>query len=267
MSRTGVNRTYLEIVRLQLHERLVYPLDLLGSWVSLPLTLIIYFVIYGHIFELKPDFAGTTFPALLAYLSTALVFRKLSDALGESNDVQEEIKNGDFFVYLTRPLNYFWVRVSRQFAKFLSKAVVGIPLLYAFIYYLTGNWTPLERFIPGIVLATIGAFAIFQLYYCIGLLAFWFEEVWGFRRMIFSISWLFSGSMIPISLLPKEIQFISFLIPFQHQAAVPAQFIVGQIGWNTYGQSLLVLLIWIAILGVIQSMLWKKGLLKHDGKG
>jgi ABC-2 type transport system permease protein len=267
MSRPVVNPAYFQLIRLQVHELIAYPLNLIGSWINFPFAIFIFYIVYGQIYQINPTFGGISFGSLMAYLSIAVAFRKMAEALGESYDVQLEIKAGDIFAYLTRPINYFGVRLSRQTGKFVARAITIIPILYLLVYGFTGTWLSIPHYAMGITLALLGSLVIFQIYYIIGLLSFWFEEVWGFRRAIFSISYLLSGSMIPIALFPDALKTLSFLLPFQHQAAIPAQFVLQQVGIETYGQSLLILFVWFIILGIVQEKMWQKGLLKHDGKG
>jgi ABC-2 type transport system permease protein len=262
-----VNSAYLEIIRLRVHQLIAYPLELIVNWAGYPFTLLIYYTVYTHVYTINPQFAGVSFPLLLVYFSIALAFRKVAESLWEGYDVEEEIKRGDILMYLTRPINYFGVRLARQLGKFIAMGIVFIPFLYIFAFWMGGTWLPIERFIPGLFLATLGGVVVFQIYHIMGLLSFWFEETWGFRRAIMVTSWLFSGTMIPLQLLPDFIQQISSILPFQYQAAIPAQFILKQAGLAQLAEATLILLTWMIVLGLLQRTLWKKGLLKHDGKG
>lgn len=267
MSRMVGSRAYLEIIRLRFHEMIAHPLDLIGQWISLPLSMIILYVVYGTLYQTQPAFAGTTLNDLLLYLMLALVYKKIGDEYDESGQVEDEIKRGDIFQYLTRPIRYFGVRLSRRVGKVIAHSVIAVPTILLMVQWIHGTWTPLDRLLLSYFLALWGGIVIFQLFYIIGILSFWFEEIWGFARGLTTLAWLFSGSVIPLTLLPNELQTLSFLLPFQHQAAVSAQFTLGQVGIDVYVQSLLILLGWILVLELLQSWLWKKGLLKRDGKG
>ncbi len=267
MKRPAVNPAYLEFTRLRFLEMIAFPLDMVGRWLSFPLTLVIFYVVYGQIYQVNPDFSGQPLESLLAYLSIALAFRMMSVFMRISADVEEEIKQGDLFRYLARPINYFWTLAFRRLGSLLADLVVIAPLLYIFVTIQVGSAPHVEIFILSILLALFGGFALFQIYFITGLLAFWFEEVWGFRRGILTISAFLSGSLIPLSLMPGFLQTLSFYLPFQHQAAIPALFILGKVGIETYAQSTLILGIWIILLHFTQKYMWKKGLLKYDGKG
>lgn len=267
MNHTGGKGALFQIVRLRFHQMLAYPLGLLAEWGRYPITLLVVFILYSGIFQANPSFGGTTFIALFLMLSLSLTFRNWGNAGDESYEIQEEIKKGEIFIYLTRPMSYFWVRLSRYAGKYVAMGIVSIPLIYVLPFVVNGTWAPISSFLAAIVLCTVGGIVLFQIYYITGILSFWFEETWGFRRIISTTAWLLSGSVIPIAILPDGVRTFAFIVPFQHQAATPALFMLGQVGWDVYAQSLFILLTWIIVLGIVHTYLWRKGLLKYDGKG
>jgi ABC-2 type transport system permease protein len=224
--------------------------------------------VYGTVFQYNPTFANTTFPQLLTYLFLTLCFRRITINARLSDVLAQEIKKGDFLPYLTKPIDYFKYQLAAYSANFCVLALMSLPFILGAPFLLLENFSLSLFIIPlAFFLCALGFIVLLEIHFIIGLFAFWVEEVWGLKNAVSMIGWLFSGAIIPITLLPVPIQWFAYALPFQHAAAIPAQLILGQKNFFQFGESALILAGWIIALYFIQKWVWKKGLLKHDGKG
>ena len=229
MKHLGGSRKYMHVFYLRFRENLEFPLDLLATWAGLPFTMITYYFLYGIIFQYNPSFANTTFPVLLVYFFLTLCFRRMGNHSGIANDINDSIQKGNFIAFLARPIHYVGYFFASRSTKAIIQGLMALPFVILVpIFVIPGFAFNGVAYVQAFILAYLGFLVAFQIFYIVGLLTFWFEEIWGFRHMVGTINWLFSGAIIPISILAAPLQLIAFILPFQHQAAIPAQLILGQ---------------------------------------
>ncbi len=268
MKHTVASRKYYHTFLLRAQEYLAFPLDFIMNWFSLPFTMITYYFLYSIVYQYNPTFAGTDLISLIVYFFIAICFRRITMQSALTDIVHEDIQQGRFLTIISRPIHYIGYFFSMRTAKMVIMGMMALPLVVLVpILFIPGYTFSFLALIEAYILAIAGFVATFQIYYIVGLLSFWFEQVWGFRHTIGIFIWLFSGIIIPIHILPGILQGFAFVLPFQHQAAVPALLILGQKTTMDFFTSLLILIGWVIVLFLLQGWVWKKGLLKHDGKG
>ncbi|MFH0969984.1 MAG: ABC-2 family transporter protein [Candidatus Diapherotrites archaeon] len=268
MKLMGGSRKYWYLFRLKLMEYLTFPLDFLANWASFPFTMIVYYFLYNTVYEFNPSFANMTLPTLMVYFFFTLCFRRMGNHSGIANDVNEDIQKGRFLSYITRPMHYIGYSFAIKSSTVVVQALMALPFIIIVPYLVIPQYTlDVTTLLQAYFLALLGFGVTFQIYYMVGLLTFWFEAIWGIRHTIGLMVWLFSGAIVPISILPTFLQGTALLLPFQHQAGIPAQLLLGQKTTGDFILSTIILTGWIIGLFIIQRYVWKKGLQKHDGKG
>lgn len=268
MNPMGGSRKYWYFFKTRVHELLAFPIDFLANWASFPFTMITYYFLYDAVYTYNPNFAGMTFPTLITYFFLTLCFRRIGNHSSTSGTVSEHIQKGSFITYLARPIHYIAYTFSHRFAKVFIQAVMALPFIIIVPIIVLSEYTlnPIA-IILAFILALAGFVVTFQMYYIVGLFTFWLEAVWGIRHAVGLLVWLFSGAIVPVAILPFGLKTAAQILPFQHQAGIPAQLILGQAPLSQFIPSLITLLLWAVALFIIQQHVWKKGLLKHDGKG
>lgn len=264
----GGSKKYWGFFTMQLRDYIAYPSELLANWASFPFTMVVYYFLYSMVYQYNPSFANMSFPTLITYFFLTLCFRRIGNHSGTAGAVSEKIQKGNFITNITKPIHFILYMFSFRSAKVFMQALMALPFIIIVPTLTLTNYTinPITIALA-LVLVLTGFVVTFQLYYIIGLLTFWLEEVWGLRHWVGLLTWLFSGAIIPVSILPFGLQSAAQILPFQHQAGIPAQLILGQTPLSQFIPSFITLLIWAVALFTIQQHVWKKGLLKHDGKG
>jgi ABC-2 type transport system permease protein len=151
----------------------------------------------------------------------------------------------------------------------VSGALIFIPLLVAMPvigHYLT---FPLDgwRFAIGIPAIVLSALVQFSIAYCFGLLTFWFLEIQGFVILSMAIETVLGGQIFPLDLLPEWIFRIAQFLPFFYQMYFPAAIFTGRMELPMALQGLVIQVGWVAILLLINHVLWVRGLRRHTAVG
>jgi ABC-2 type transport system permease protein len=103
--------------------------------------------------------------------------------------------------------------------------------------------------------------------FMIASLAFWTETIFGVRDLVVSISGLFSGRLIPVSVMPAFARAIGSALPFQFILSVPGAIYLGQysraVAWRMLGWQM----VWIAAMVIVSRLLWRRGLARYEAQG
>jgi ABC-2 type transport system permease protein len=118
-----------------------------------------------------------------------------------------------------------------EYAAGLGLLASRLPLLgltacvCAFTF--TGWIPPLGAFVMVVPFGLVAAALITALYLCIGLLAFWLEDIspvyWVWQKLAF----ILGGLMLPLDLYPHWVQGVAALTPFPAILGGPASFVLS----------------------------------------
>ncbi|MEO1085638.1 MAG: ABC-2 family transporter protein, partial [Acidobacteriota bacterium] len=155
-----------------------------------------------------------------------------------------------------------------------SLATPLLELLLSLPFVLVFSWLlklPIQTD-PGVLalfaLSVAAGFTIlFTIQFLIGSLTFWFERIFGFRDMVYSVFMLFSGQLIPIALLPGWAEGLSRVLPFESVYYVPATIYAARLPMS----ALLILhaqqLFWVGALVGLAMAVWGRGVSRYASQG
>ena len=129
-----------------------------------------------------------------------------------------------------------------------------------------GPWIPGFGALAGGVLACMAAFTLrFALQYTFGLFAFWVERVSAAHELVYLLILFLSGMVAPLEVWPAAARDAVLWTPFPWLVWFPAKLLMGEPapvlrGFVTLG-------LWIAVLIVINRVVWRRGLKHYSGMG
>lgn len=184
--------------------------------------------------------------------------------------VSRDINEGRLSMYLVKPISYIKYTFINEIGRagFITLAAIGTQGLMILFFLdrvvLNTDW----RYIVLIALMVFFAFIIEMLLgFLVGTIAFWTEEVEGIQSTIDRIKRFFSGGYFPLSLLPVALATVSTYLPFAYSFFVPAQLYLKKIDLQAGIVGLGIQLIWIILLSIIVSVVWKEGLKRYEATG
>lgn len=180
-------------------------------------------------------------------------------------EVESDIRSGDIAYTLTKPIEYFWMKISEHVGVYLFRFIAFLGLGFVLSFVLTGmipTWTSL-------ILSYLAAFlaGVVQILFqtSIGLTAFKLQDCtplfWIWQRSTF----LLGGLLLPIHLYPKTLQVATEFFPFSALLYKPANLILD--GGVTFFGCLGSILIWGVIALVLSRYLFYRAMkeLKING--
>ncbi len=213
-------------------------------------------VIYGG----EHTIAGLTMQQVIWYFTlTELVELSKSMVFPQ---IQSEVKDGTIAYTLIRPMSYILYFFYRSMGQNMVR--LGIMIIEAFVLaclfagYLPGYLQTLSYGII-LIIAAVAITALWQI--CIGLLAFWFEEVSPFYMIIQKLIFIIGGMFFPIDFFPGWMQGIAKASPFAFSAYWPAISIVNpgvqNVGTCIAGQAFYLVVLAAAAAGLFRAAVRK----------
>jgi ABC-2 type transport system permease protein len=143
-------------------------------------------------------------------------------------DVQESIRRGDVACQLGRPVSFVGAALAEGLGALALRLMVLAGPAFSLAWWFTGVTPSARAFVAVIPFALAAAVLFTALHLCIGLLAFWLQDVapiyWVFQKLTFVLG----GLMLPIQFYPEAVQRIASWTPFPSILAGPASFVLSE---------------------------------------
>lgn len=184
--------------------------------------------------------------------------------------VSRDINEGRLSMFLVKPISYLKYIFFHELGRSLLATVVSIvSQVIVVVFFLDKVILNTDiRYILLIISMVFLAFIIELLIgFLIGTISFWTDEVDGIESSITRVKKFFSGGYFPLSLLPATLGTLSIYLPFAYSFFMPAQLYLKNIDLHQALQGLFVEVVWIIILSIVLSIVWKRGLKRYEAVG
>lgn len=200
------------------------------------------------------------------YFTVVLVIRQLTSAwvVWELN---YNVRTGALSPMLLRPLNPLFWNLAETLAGLPFRLVVLSPILAALVW-----WKPQIAFWPSwssVLLGCVSVALAFVLAWLVqamfGMLAFWLDQSIGFYSLWFVAMALLGGYVIPVPLLPPEVEALARILPFYSALGAPIEV------WLETSPAPLpvvaVQLAWVTVATAAAWLMWRRGLRRYGAVG
>ena len=183
--------------------------------------------------------------------------------VGISSEIGYDVTDGNVAMSLTKPISYRTRLVFKSLGVMLYRAVV--PTLFIWIglevYKVWKLGMPVTS--PVTITATLVSILLsFFIYiyfdYCFGMLAFVTTYIFGMNIIKNATLNFLTGRLIPISFFPEILQRIFSFLPFTAMTYVPVMIYLGKYSGTQVLEQLGKQALWVVILSLLGSFLWKK---------
>ncbi len=208
------------------------------------------------------EFKGYSFNDLVVYyLIVTMLANLLYSWISIHFDLQWLIISGKISDYLTKPWNIIVVLLFKSFG---SKLVFLATSLAIFIVVLLLGSIDLSllRLLEFLIVVFLSLTFYFTFLVFVGLLTFWFEDIWAISWMFFTLVHILSGKLFPLEFYPKFIlKFLDYL-PFKYLYSIPTKTLIEGVSFNLFLKSVFVLVVYILVFSFVAKKLWNKGIKK-----
>jgi ABC-2 type transport system permease protein len=99
------------------------------------------------------------------------------------------------------------------------------------------------------------------------MIGFWFLEVTSMLYVINTLSFIVSGHMFPLDLMPGYLPVILKALPFSYLAYFPAAVFLGKVEGATLAWGLLIEFAWVAGFVILSRVFFNLGLRRYSAYG
>lgn len=210
-----------------------------------------------------------TVSQIITYFLLSVPVSRLTQVWSWDN-MEEKVRGGEFTNFLLKPFSYLTFDLAENFARQsmrLLTLVPVIPVVYLFFrgdVRLTNSLYAWLLFVLAIVLGLVVRFCYENV---LGISTFWLIDVYGVSGLFGSLSGIFSGSSIPLAVMPPSLLFVAKLLPFRFFTSFPLEVILGQVKGRDIFYGFLTGLSWILFFSLIFRPLFSRGIKKYESVG
>lgn len=202
---------------------------------------------------------GFTLSAIITYAVMAMAI-KISFTMDDSI-IYKKVQDGSVAMELIRPTSFFLMNLAENIGHSLFHILARtVPIIIVSIFIFDIH-IPFEtlRFLAFLLSAFLGYLLISMLNFSMGLLAFWFVEIFPFMLFKYALFTFFSGGIVPIDFFPETLKPIVNFLPFKYMLYSPTIILMGRAPLTEIHSIIITQLIWVFIMGGICKLMWKAG--------
>jgi ABC-2 type transport system permease protein len=251
---------YLAFTSAGLQKALRYRTSFLVGAATTATTTAIVVFLWRAVYRGAADGAlhGYSEPAIITYLLLAQVLTRLH-ANQVDDEIGTDIMTGAIAVSLVRPVSYPIMRFFLAVPVVAADALlIGVPVIVVFAALFPLQWPTaagLLYFAVATACSTVLAFAVNLI---TGMYAVVTTNTWGLAILKASVVGLFSGSLIPVDLLPRPLAVVAAVLPFRSMVDTPVRLFLGRYRDSTEALHILTQqATWTVGLVVLSALLWR----------
>ncbi|HEU4734890.1 MAG TPA: ABC-2 family transporter protein [Kofleriaceae bacterium] len=229
------------------------PLIMLGLWTSV---------------AREAPFGGYSSADFVAYFLASLIVRQLTGNW-VAWQMSEEVQSGAMAMRLLRPLHPFFAYAASHAAAIPFRSIIALPVALALLASsgasaMTTDPVQLALLVPSLVLAWLITFALM---FAIGALAFFLTQTMAIANLYFGLFSLFSGYLMPLTLLPRPIAAMAAWLPFRFMLSAPVELMTRPLGRVQLIELFGGQLAWGAITLALALAIWRAGVRRFEAVG
>lgn len=249
---------------------LEYRADLAVGFIIKMSVFFTFVLVWAQIEKQGNTISGYGLSGIAFYYLTAKVLDGVRTSQ-TARDLRKNILRGGLSAKLVKPFNptgYFFAKhLARVVSETLLNVLFAMPILFIWSELLGFLNLSLQTFVQFSLLWSLACVFDFFLFLSVGYVAFWTKEAHGLQSIVKHATRFFVGELIPLDLLPQALlKFLNFL-PFPYTLFLPIKILSGQISWDKFLTSIIILIVWIMFFFLLNAFLWKKGVKQYEAVG
>jgi ABC-2 type transport system permease protein len=240
-------------------------------WMSLfteLVAMIIFVFFWQAVYADGGTIAGLDLQQTLNYILLARIFSALAYNTNVIYQFGRLVRQGEMAVVLLRPLDFQLSMYVNNIADLLLGFVLNIPLAIVAVVFF-GLRVPLDPAIWGAFLISmiLGHAVLFFFDWIIGCIAFYITEIWGLSVLRHGVAGFFSGSLVPLVMMPEGIRTVTESLPFAQALYVPVALLSGITPLADAPQVWAIQLVWLVVLGFLSRLVFNHAARKVTVQG
>ncbi len=203
--------------------------------------------------------SGFSLTGIITYAVLAMAVR-ISFSMDDSV-IYKKVQDGSVSIDLIRPVSFFYMNLAENVGYSLFHLIARALPILAISFFIFDVYIPVSflNFSLFVISALMGYLILFMFNFTIGLLAFWFIEVFPFMLFKYAFLTLFSGGIVPIDFFPEVLKPIIAMMPFQYTLYAPTVILMGHVGTQQALSLIAMQVVWVVVLSAACRAMWRVG--------
>lgn len=252
-------RAYVEFAVKKFQDKMAYRFDFFMGIVNTAMMIVVYLCIYkalygdaAHIDGISYRMVATNFVITLG-LSHAFDYDEMF--------LEHKIRDGSITGEFLKPVSFMLRLLAENIGEGAFKIIFHfIPaLLFTMLYT---NLCPPKSALSLIAMCgsvMCGYLILWLISFIIQTWSFWLFSVWGILTIKSVFVNILAGTLLPLWFMPEALRTIISFTPFESIYFTPVRIYLGELDGAEILSGIAVQIMWIAVLGVIANVFWKKG--------
>ncbi|KAA3593490.1 MAG: hypothetical protein D8M57_00430 [Candidatus Scalindua sp. AMX11] len=252
---------FFKFVSISFQKQITYRFDYFVGIVNGFLYVFIFTSLWRALYaqsEVK-EHNGFTLTSIITYAVVVMAVR-IAFTMDDSI-IHKKVDDGSIATELIRPTSFVFMNLAENMGHslfhFLARTF-PIVIISVFLYDISIPFEPL-RLIGFLLSAILGYLLLSMLHFMVGLLAFWFVEIFPFMLFKYSLFTFFAGGIVPIDFFPERLKPLIHLLPFKHMLYSPTVILIGRVPLTEIHTILITQGIWLLIMAGIGKLMWNAG--------
>lgn len=203
---------------------------------------------------------GFTLEMMIVYIiATQIVFHLTF--LNPQFEMAEDIRMGTIAVKFIKPISYrvqiFFSSLGHLIGEFFF-GIIPMSVIFAVYVSITGIHISFISIILFAMSIVVSFLINFFIAFSFGMMVFYTKNGFGIMQLKDVVFLLLSGSLIPIEFYPDFAKRIVDILPFKQVVYVPISILIGNLKGMDAIYAIGYQLLWIGIIYVIFTFVWKK---------
>lgn len=250
---------YLSIARVSAQEAVAYRLSTIVGVVTTFIWVLILYSLWQAAYAGTSSMAGYTWDDMRTYVVLAFGINAMV-GWRVGNAMMTTVRTGNVVIEYVRPLNYSLTQISRACGYCLVEGLVSLTMCLLvgvmFVHIVPPPSTASALlFALSLVLGLLTK-ALFV--FLVSLLAFWTMSGQGLMWMQQAVIQVFSGTVVPLSLMPGWLRSVTEVLPLRGIVSTPLTFYLGKAEPLAALGLLGMQVGWLVVLFVLANAAWRR---------
>lgn len=262
-------RIYQRLWQVNWAEQWQYRANLLMYLLYWIVSPVVYLSVWTTVARDQGSVGGLTANDFVTYYLLLLLVDTLTSDI-TIHLLAAKIQDGTLSSELLKPIHPILtnVLVNNLAFKVLTLAVlIPIWLGLCLLFRPDFSGVSVQSLLLGVPAIALGFGISFLLGATITCIAFWTTRVYALNEFYYGLIVLFSGQFVPLELMPRFIQRLAQLLPFQHMKYAPVQLILGRLSPEQVARNFLLGGLWFCLALALFLWVWRTGVRRFSAVG
>lgn len=242
----------------------------LWFWAGLVMNIISITILYffwDAIYANSTSISGLSREQTINYVLLAFFFMPLvgNDLIWEFGS---NLREGLMIHHLLRPVNFQGMNYAQQFGGLVTRMAFQLPIMLLAVFLFDLKFpSDFYTWAAFLISALLGFTVMFFFSWVLACMAFYTTEIWGLGVLIEGITIFFSGSLVPLAMMPEWLRGLVLSVPFAQALAVPVGLLAGITPASEAPHIWLIQLAWIVGLWILSNLIFRVAVRKITVQG